>query len=116
MSHQPVSFDWRCRPTWRRASKNTAWCLLGCSIGEFGTLAAYRALNIDTVSSPAPAWYLWALPVVNGIATSLALETVRRHDQAGGLTLSHAGDSCATTEQIATKDSLPDGLQDDEST
>ncbi|MCY4463397.1 MAG: DUF4396 domain-containing protein [Albidovulum sp.] len=27
---------------WRRASKNTALCLLGCSIGDFGTIAFFQ--------------------------------------------------------------------------
>ena len=64
-------FDWRCRPTWRRASKNTAWCLLGCSIGDFGTIAFFQLTGI-----PWPTLAIMALAIVNGVLTSIALETV----------------------------------------
>jgi len=30
--------SWSCRHTWRRASVNTMWCLIGCSIGDMGTI------------------------------------------------------------------------------
>lgn len=64
--------DWWCRPTWRRAGVNTSWCLLGCSIGEFGTIAAlqYAGVGSDGVTA-----LTMVLPVVNGLATSVALET-----------------------------------------
>ncbi|MFZ9072931.1 MAG: DUF4396 domain-containing protein [Paracoccaceae bacterium] len=38
---QNLSINWKCRHTWLRASKNTMWCLLGCSIGDFGTIAFF---------------------------------------------------------------------------
>ncbi len=65
---QPL--DWKCRHTWRRAAVNTSWCLLGCSIGEFGTLGLFQALALSEVT-----WWTVALPVANGIATSIALES-----------------------------------------
>ena len=33
-----ADFNWKCQHTWRRAAKNTMWCLVGCSIGDFGTI------------------------------------------------------------------------------
>ena len=30
------NFHWSCKHTWSRSAKNTSWCLLGCSIGDFG--------------------------------------------------------------------------------
>ena len=63
--------DWHCRHTWRRASKNTAWCLLGCAIGDFGTMAFYQFTGI-----PWPTLAIMALAIVNGLLTSIALETV----------------------------------------
>ena len=30
--------NWKCKHTWKRAINNTLWCLLGCSIGDFGTI------------------------------------------------------------------------------
>lgn len=70
--HQPKNvapFDWRCTVTWRRTAINTSWCLLGCSIGEFGTLGAFQLLEVTN-------WTLvCVLPIVNGLITSMALET-----------------------------------------
>ena len=65
-----VTIDWRCNRTWRRASKNTAWCLLGCSIGDFGTIAYFQATGI-----PWPTMAIMILAIVNGLLTSIALET-----------------------------------------
>lgn len=55
----------------RRASVNTAGCLLGCAIGDLGTILVFQLLG-----SPWPALAVMALAMVNGILTSLALETV----------------------------------------
>ena len=63
--------DWRCRHTWLRASKNTAWCLLGCAIGDFGTIAYFQFTGIAW-----PTLAIMSLAMVNGILTSIALETV----------------------------------------
>jgi hypothetical protein len=41
--------DWGNMSNWKRAGINTSWCLLGCSIGEFGTLAAFGAMGLDQV-------------------------------------------------------------------
>ena len=61
---------WHCSRTWRRAGVNTAWCLLGCAIGDLGTILFFQVTGI--------AWAVWAilgLAVVNGLLTSIALET-----------------------------------------
>ena len=34
-------FNWKDGSVWKQSAHNTKWCLLGCSIGEFGTLAYY---------------------------------------------------------------------------
>jgi len=41
-----LNISWKVRSTWTQASKNTFWCLLGCSIGDFGTLSRQMALNL----------------------------------------------------------------------
>ncbi|MEO1476071.1 MAG: DUF4396 domain-containing protein [Pseudomonadota bacterium] len=66
-----TSLNWRCGPTWRRATINTSWCLLGCSIGDFGTIAFFQFTGI-----PWPVWAIMSLAIVNGLLTSIALETV----------------------------------------
>ncbi len=65
-----LGFTWRCLHTWSRAAKNTAWCLLGCCIGDFGTIAFFQYTGI-----PWPVLAIMSLAVVNGILTSIALET-----------------------------------------
>jgi hypothetical protein len=69
----PVSspFHWRCKHTWRQAGKNTAWCLLGCSVGDLGTIAFFQYTGI-----PWPVWAIMTLAIINGLLTSIALETV----------------------------------------
>jgi len=65
-----TNLDWQCRHTWSRASKNTLWCLLGCSIGDLGTILFFQLSGI-----PWPTMAIMALAIVNGILTSIALET-----------------------------------------
>ena len=64
-------FHWKCKHTWRRSAKNTAWCLLGCSIGDFGTILYFQSTGI-----PWPTLYIMILAIINGIITSIILETV----------------------------------------
>ena len=64
-------FHWKCKHTWRRSAKNTAWCLLGCSIGDFGTILYFQLTGI-----PWPTLYIMVLAIINGIITSIILETV----------------------------------------
>lgn len=62
--------DWRCRKTWRQSAINTAWCLLGCAIGDLGTIAFFQFMGI-----PWPVLLIMLLAMINGILTSIALET-----------------------------------------
>lgn len=66
-----IAVHWHSRQTWRQASKNTAWCLLGCVIGDFGTIAFFQFSGI-----PWPTLAIMALAIFNGLVTSIALETV----------------------------------------
>ena len=63
--------QWRSLQNWKRASYNTVWCLIGCSIGDFGTIFFFQMTGI-----PWPTILIMTLAVVNGILTSIALETV----------------------------------------
>lgn len=65
-----LSINWSCYYTWVRASKNTSWCLLGCCIGDFGTIAFFQFSKITW-----PVLAIMSLAIVNGILTSIALET-----------------------------------------
>ena len=64
------SISWKCKHTWKRASVNTLWCLLGCSIGDFGTIFYFQ--NIDHTWSITS---IMILAIVNGLLTSIILET-----------------------------------------
>ena len=64
-------FDWKCRHTWRRSAKNTAWCLLGCAIGDFGTILFFQLTGI-----PWPVLAIMILAIINGLITSIILETI----------------------------------------
>ncbi|SVB02167.1 uncharacterized protein METZ01_LOCUS155021 [marine metagenome] len=65
------SFHWKCRHTWQRSAKNTLWCLLGCSIGDFGTILFFQLSAISW-----PTLIIMVLAIINGLITSIALETI----------------------------------------
>ena len=72
MSKKNISnFHWKCKHTWRKSAKNTAWCLLGCSIGDFGTILFFQLSQI-----PWPTLSIMILAIINGLITSIILETV----------------------------------------
>ena len=66
-----VNFHWKCKHTWRRSAKNTAWCLLGCAIGDFGTILFFQVTGI-----PWPVLAIMILAIINGLITSIILETI----------------------------------------
>ena len=65
------NFDWNCSSTWKKSAKNTAWCVLGCSIGDFGTILFFQLTLI-----PFPVMGIMILAIINGLITSIILETV----------------------------------------
>ena len=61
---------WSCKHTWRTSANNTKWCLIGCAIGDFGTIFAFQMIeHIWSV------WQVMSLAIINGLLTSIALET-----------------------------------------
>ena len=64
-------FHWKCKHTWRRSAKNTLWCLLGCSIGDFGTILYFQLNTINW-----PTLSIMILAIINGLITSIILETI----------------------------------------
>ena len=65
-------FNWSDGVVWKQSAHNTKWCLVGCSIGDFGTIAAFQFIFINSGWS---AMMIMALAMFNGIMTSIALET-----------------------------------------
>jgi len=66
-----ATFNWSCKHTWKRSAKNTAWCVLGCAIGDFGTILFFQLTKI-----PFPVLAIMVLAIINGIITSIILETI----------------------------------------
>ena len=66
-----TTIDWSCKQTWKQSAKNTSWCLLGCSIGDFGTILFFQLTEI-----PFPVLGVMVLAIFNGLVTSVALETI----------------------------------------
>ena len=65
------NFHWSCKHTWSRSAKNTFWCLLGCSIGDFGTILFFQLTQI-----PFHVLAIMTIAIINGIITSIILETI----------------------------------------
>ncbi len=66
-----TNFNWSCKHAWKRSAKNTGWCLLGCAIGDFGTILFFQLTLI-----PFPVLGIMVLAIINGLITSIILETV----------------------------------------
>ena len=71
MSSETFKINWNCKHTWKKSSKNTAWCLLGCSIGDFGTILFFQLSEIQI-----PVLGIMILAIINGLITSITLETI----------------------------------------
>ena len=64
------TIDWTCKGTWKVSAKNTFWCLLGCAIGDLGTILFFQLSEI-----PFPLMGIMILAIINGLITSIILET-----------------------------------------
>ena len=65
-----TTFHWSCKHTWKRSAMNTAWCVIGCSIGDFGTILFFQLTEIGF-----PVMAIMILAIINGLITSIILET-----------------------------------------
>ena len=66
-----ANFNWSCKHTWKKSAKNTGWCLLGCAIGDLGTILFFQLSKI-----PFPILGIMTLAIINGLITSIILETI----------------------------------------
>ena len=71
MNPDKENFSWSCRDTWKKSANNTLWCLLGCSIGDFGTI-----LYFQLTSTSLSVLNIMILAIINGLITSVLLETI----------------------------------------
>ena len=65
------TIDWKHKGTWKVSAKNTFWCLLGCAIGDFGTILFFQLSQ-----TPFPILGIMTLAIINGVITSIILETI----------------------------------------
>ena len=56
---------------WKLSAKNTFYCLLGCSVGDFGTIYYFQEYTDIT-----DVMFIMPIAMFNGIITSIILETV----------------------------------------
>ena len=71
MKTSSENFNWSCKNTWKISAKNTLWCLIGCSIGDFGTILFFQLTKI-----PFAVIGIMILAIINGLITSIILETI----------------------------------------
>ncbi|MGY9025777.1 MAG: DUF4396 domain-containing protein [Candidatus Pelagibacterales bacterium] len=65
------SIKWNCKHTWKESAHNTMWCLIGCSIGDFGTIFYFQSIDHTF-----PIYLVMAIAIINGLLTSILLETL----------------------------------------
>jgi len=66
-----MSIAWNNRNNWIKSAHNTKWCLIGCAIGDFGTIAYFQFAEHSLT-----ALTIMMLAMLNGLLTSLILETI----------------------------------------
>ena len=65
-----IKIDWKCINTWKKSAKNTMWCVIGCAIGDLGTILFFQLSQISF-----PLMGIMILAIINGLITSIILET-----------------------------------------
>ena len=66
-----TNFNWKCKHTWKKSAHNTKWCLIGCAIGDLGTIYYFQINEIAW-----PTLNIMILAIINGLITSIILETI----------------------------------------
>ena len=66
-----TNFNWKCKHTWKKSAQNTKWCLIGCAIGDLGTIFYFQINEIAW-----PTLNIMILAIINGLITSIILETI----------------------------------------
>ena len=66
-----TNFNWKCKHTWKKSAHNTKWCLIGCAIGDLGTIFYFQINEIAW-----PTLNIMILAIINGLITSIILETI----------------------------------------
>lgn len=64
-------FDWHRKLSWKKSAINTAWCLLGCSIGDNLTILLFQ-----WYAPHAAMWIVMITAVLMALVTSVSFETL----------------------------------------
>ena len=70
-SNKSSSISWKNKANWITSAHNTKWCLIGCAIGDYGTILACQIAEV-----PWSDLAIFALAMTNGLITSIILETI----------------------------------------
>ena len=65
-----TDIEWNCLKTWKESAYNTLWCLIGCSIGDFGTIFYFQSIDHSL-----SIYVVMLIAIFNGLVTSVLLET-----------------------------------------
>ncbi len=71
MRNTVMAFHWRCKQSWKKSAKNTAVCLIGCSIGDNLTILFFQWMGLHMAM-----WLIMGLAMLMGLITSIVLETI----------------------------------------
>ena len=71
ISIKTLNINLQCSKTLKKACYNTSWCLLGCAIGDMGTILYFQVTGIDW-----PVIWIMSLAILNGLLTYIMLETI----------------------------------------
>lgn len=66
-----TAFNWKCKHSWKNSAKNTAVCLLGCSIGDNFTILFFQWSQMHASMS-----FVMITAMIMGLVTSILLETI----------------------------------------
>jgi len=62
---------WQNKNNWYKSAHNTKWCLIGCAIGDLGTIGYFQSIEHSI-----PTYQIMLLAIFNGLITSIILETI----------------------------------------
>ena len=66
-----MSITWNNKKNWLKSAHNTKWCLIGCAIGDFSTIAYFQHTehSLSTLQ-------VMIFAMINGLLSSIILETI----------------------------------------
>ena len=66
-----MPFTWTCKKSWLKSAKNTFWCLVGCTLGNYATIGLFQIFAPHT-----PSLLILIIGPLVGLATSVSFESL----------------------------------------